>query len=140
MISKSIVVRRPLQTAFDAFTRQIGKWWPLRQGFSFGRERAGEIFMEQHVGGRFFERLIDGEEILIGLVTGYAPPSRVVFTWKAPGWSRSTEVEVRFSTVDSGTRVELEHRGLERAAAEQEKSYSGGWDLILERYAGATAI
>jgi len=116
MISKSIVVSRPPPAAFDAFTRELGKWWPLRQGFSFGRERASEIFMEQRVGGKFFERFVDGEEFVVGTVTAEEPPSPLVFTWQAPSWTGATEVEVRFSPDGQGPRVDLERRGFEQAA------------------------
>jgi hypothetical protein len=53
----------------------------------------------------------------VGLVTAYVPPTRIVFTWKAPEWDAPTEVEVRFSPEQDGTRVDLEHRGWERTGA-----------------------
>ena len=34
----------------------------LKEGFSFGRERAQEIYLETRQGGRFCERFTDGEE------------------------------------------------------------------------------
>ena len=80
-IQKSIHVQRPLDAAFKLFTADIGKWWPLKEGFSFGGERADQIHLECRQGGRFYERFTDGEELQIGTVTIYQPPSRVVFTW-----------------------------------------------------------
>ena len=50
-IRKSINVARPPEIAFRVFTEEIGKWWPLNEGFSFGRERAKDIFIEARVGG-----------------------------------------------------------------------------------------
>jgi hypothetical protein len=47
---------------------------------------------------------------------------------------------VRFTADGDGTRVDLEHRGWERAgaaAANVAPRYSGGWDLVLARYAAA---
>ena len=135
-INKSIHVERPVDHAFRLFTDEIGKWWPLKQGFSFGRERAGEIFLEGRKGGRFFERFTDGEEFDVGVVTVYAPPSRIVFTWKAPDWQAPTEVEVRFSPERGGTRIDLEHRGWEGAAPRTVRDgYHGGWDVVLGRFA-----
>jgi uncharacterized protein YndB with AHSA1/START domain len=137
-IEKSILVKQPPAAAFRHFTGDIGKWWPLREGLSFGGERAHEIFLEPRVGGRFFERFRDGEEFEIGRVTAYDPPSRVVFTWKQPGWDSATEVEVRFRAEGDGTRVALEHRGWEAigdAARKSRDGYAGGWDLALSRYA-----
>jgi uncharacterized protein YndB with AHSA1/START domain len=137
-IEKSIFVKRPLEAAFRHFTTDIGKWWPLREGLSFGGERAHQIFLEDRVGGRFFERFTDGEEFECGKVTAWDPPARVVFTWKQPDWDGPTEVEVRFAAEGDGTRVRLEHRGWEargETARKHRDSYNGGWDFALSRYA-----
>jgi len=139
-IKKSIHVKRPVETAFRVFTQDIGKWWPLKDGYSFGGARADQIYLEGKEGGRFFERFTDGEEFVVGHVKAYTPPSRIVFEWKAPAWSAPTEVEVRFTPDGSGTLVELEHRGWERAGEAATKSrddYDGGWNLVLSRYAAA---
>ena len=133
-IKKSIHVKRPVERTFRLFTEEIGKWWPLKEGFSFGGNRAADIFIESREGGRFFERFADGEEFDVGLVTAYVPPTRIVFTWKAPEWDAATEVEVRFSPEEDGTRVDLEHRGWERAGArgrDQRNNYDGGWNRVL---------
>src|SRR2546422_535885 len=43
IISKSIFVKRPVDRAFQLFTADIGKWWPLKEGLSFGADRADQI-------------------------------------------------------------------------------------------------
>jgi uncharacterized protein YndB with AHSA1/START domain len=139
-IRKSIHVKRTVDAAFRVFTEDIGKWWPLEEGYTFGGARADQIHLEARAGGRFYERFSDGEEFVVGSVTAFEPPSRVVLTWKAPSWNAPTEVEVRFTAEGGGTRVDLEHRGWERAGAAAEKAapqYGGGWDLVLARYAAA---
>ena len=137
-ISKSIFVKRPVAAAFRHFTADIARWWPLKEGMSFGGDRAHEIFLEDRVGGRFFERYTDGEEFEVGRVTAFEPPARVVFSWRQPSWNADTEVEVRFAAEGDGTRVTLEHRGWERlndAARKAADSYGQGWDFALSRYA-----
>jgi uncharacterized protein YndB with AHSA1/START domain len=137
-VSKSIFVKRPVAAAFRHFTADIGRWWPLREGFSFDRERAHEIIFEGRVGGRFFERYRDGGEADVGRVTAFEPPSRVAFTWRQPSWNADTLVEVRFSAEADGTRVTLEHGGWEALSGTPPKlfeSYSDGWALILSRFA-----
>lgn len=60
----------------------------------------------------------------------YEPPHRVVFSWDITlGWqiepdpSRTSEVEVRFTAESAQrTRVELEHRGIER--------HGEGWEAM----------
>ena len=137
-ISKSIFVKRPVEAAFRHFTADIGRWWPLKEGFSRGGERANEIFIEGRVGGRLFERYSDGEESVIGRVTAFDPPARVSFTWRQATWNADTEVEVRFAAEADGTRVTLEHRGweaLSEAARKSQNSYVQGWELLLTRFA-----
>ena len=138
-IRKSIAVGCPPERAFRIFTREIGQWWPLARGFSFGRERAKEIFLDEREGGRLYERFTDGSEFEIGRVMRCTPPELIVFSWKAPDWEAATEVEVRFSaTAGGGTRVELEHRGWEALAnfAARSKGFTGGWDIVLGQFAG----
>jgi uncharacterized protein YndB with AHSA1/START domain len=135
-IRKSITVARPPEVAFRVFTAEIGAWWPLKQGFSFGRERAKDIFLEPRVGGRFYERFTDGTEFEVGRVTAYQPPNEIAFTWKDPDWEGATEVEVRFIAEGAGTRIELEHRGWEQGPMmeKQGKGYDDGWDIVLAKY------
>lgn len=138
-IGKSIHVERAVEDCFLLFTEQIGRWWPLKEGFAYGRDRAQDIFIEGRVGGRVFERFTDGTEFEIGRVTAYERPHRVAFSWKAPDWEGPTEVEVRFTAEGSGTRLELEHRGWEVGpkAERTGRSFDDGWDIVLARYAAA---
>lgn len=137
-IRKSIIIHCAPDTAFRVFTREIGRWWPLKRGFSFGRERAHEIFLDDWVGGRFYERFLDGTECEIGRVTRCDPPRLIAFTFRSPDWEAATEVEVRFATAEGGTRVELEHRGFDAGPKMREsgKGFIGGWDTVLAQYAG----
>jgi len=138
IIQKSIFVKRAPAAAFHHFTADIGRWWPLKEGMSFGGpERANELILEGRIGGRFFERYTDGEEYEVGRVTAFDPPARVAFTWKQPTWSAHTQVEVRFAAEGDGTRVTLEHGGWEAlgAAAPKPGAYSDGWDFALSRFA-----
>jgi uncharacterized protein YndB with AHSA1/START domain len=78
----------------------------------------------------------------------YEPADRVVFSWDiSPQWQIETspeftsEVEVRFVAESSNsTRVELEHRHLERHGPGWQAVVDGvdgdqGWPLYLARYA-----
>jgi uncharacterized protein YndB with AHSA1/START domain len=135
-IHKSVIVGCAPETAFRVFTREIGRWWPLKRGFSMDRERANEIFLDDHVGGRFYERFVDGTECEIGRVVSCDPPHLIMFTFKSPAWEAATEVEVRFAAEAGGTRVDLEHRGFEISPRMRErgKGFAGGWDVVLSQY------
>lgn len=130
-IRKTIRVERSPEVSFKVFCEEMEHWWP--GGFG-GKDSMP--FIEGHVGGRFFERKPDGTEYEIGRVTAYQPPSVVAFTWRAPSWDISTQVEVRFIAEGGGTRVELEHSGWEQDAktGDARKSYDSGWDLVLGHY------
>lgn len=139
-VEQSIDVERDPQDSFDLFTSRIADWWPLAAGFAYGGERAASIHLEPQVGGRFFERLVDGDELQVGTVTACDPPRRIVFTWTAPDWPAATEVEVRFDATDTGTRVSLEHRCFERlglAGQPARDGFAGGWPGVLACYAAA---
>lgn len=139
-VRQSVRVRRPIEAAFELFTRDIGTWWPVETHHARG-DVVGVVF-EGRLGGRIYERCRDGEVADWGEVLAWDPPSRVVFSW-LPSRSRGapTEVEVRFTAEDATTtRVEVEHRGWERLgdlAAETRSSYLNGWPGVIGRFVRA---
>lgn len=140
-VRERVEVDCPVQEAFVLFTTRMGEWWPLQLA-SYGGERANEIFLEPRVGGRFFERFTDGDELQVGSVLACEPPRRITFTWKTADWEGETEVEVTFTPHKEGTRVELEHRGFERLGSigpDIAAKFRGGWPGVLEAYARRAA-
>lgn len=130
-IVKSIWIARPPEVSFKVFCEDISQWWP--GGFG-GKD--SKLCLGREVGARFFERRSDGTEYEIGRVTAYQPPSLVAFTWRAPSWDVSTQVEIRFSAEAGGTRLVLEHSGWEQSAKTREArtNYDSGWGTILGHY------
>jgi uncharacterized protein YndB with AHSA1/START domain len=134
-VHKSIVVNRPVDVCFKVFTEEISSWWPLHEGFSFGGEKAKDMFVEGFVGGRVYERFTDGQEYTVGEVLEYDPPSLFTFSWNHTGIERPTRVEVRFTAEGDATRVDLIHDGWEDAGLiEEAASYDGGWDFVLSKF------
>lgn len=141
-VTHSITVACGPDEAFALFTEGIDRWWPLKEGFSFGQDRCASIHLDPQVGGRFYERFVDGDEYQVGTVLTCEPPARIVFSWEPPVWSGPTEVEVRFAAGDEGTTVHVEHRGFESLGAEAEPtrdSFGGGWATVLARFAEVAA-
>jgi uncharacterized protein YndB with AHSA1/START domain len=145
-VQTSIVVDAPVETAFDVFTRDIGSWWPPEHHI-LGAELAEMVF-EPHVGGHVVDRGVDGTESRWARVLAYEPPHRVVISWDISlQWqiesdhARTSEVEVRFISEDEDrTRVELEHRNLERHGDGWERMRDAvgspdGWGVGLRRFA-----
>jgi uncharacterized protein YndB with AHSA1/START domain len=142
VVRQSVRVQLPPHEAFRLFTDGINHWWPLQEGYSYGSDRAREIFLEPTQGGRFYERFVDGDELQVGTVRVCSPPDRILFTWRSPDWRAETEVEVRFIGDDLGTSVHLEHRGFERLGAEAQaiaRRWAGGWPRVIQAFAARAA-
>ncbi|HEY5116267.1 MAG TPA: SRPBCC domain-containing protein, partial [Nakamurella sp.] len=100
------------------------------------------IVLQGGVGGRIFERTPDGVEHAWGEVTGWDPPRRLAYLWHLRrDRSDATEVEIRFvARGDSGTRIEIEHRGWERLGTSGEQwreQNAAGWNSLLPHYIAA---
>jgi uncharacterized protein YndB with AHSA1/START domain len=136
-IHKSVTVNVPVAQAFTAFTDEIASWWPLNT-HSYGGEKATAAVIEGREGGRVYERQADGTEADWAEVVAWEPPHRFVLDWKIC----PSEVEVRFTDAGDGvTRVDLEHRGWDRAgegATAMRENYAGGWDHVLGKFVSGT--
>ncbi len=127
-VHASIVVDAPIDHAFKVFTQDIGTWW--NPDHHILQSELAEMVFEPRVGGHVYDVGTDGEECRWGRVLAYDPPGRVVFSWDIDTqWqletdpAKASEVEVRFTAEDEGrTRVDLEHRNLER--------HGEGWDQV----------
>lgn len=144
-VFKSITVAAPAERAFEAFTQQMAAWW--KPEYSIGAAPFVDVRLEPHEGGRWFEVDAEGNECPWGRVMVWEPPTRVVLAWQIDGrWQYDpafeTEVELRFVAEGASTRVELEHRHLERfgdGAADMRTTFDGpdGWAGLLERFAAS---
>jgi uncharacterized protein YndB with AHSA1/START domain len=145
-VKQSIVVEAPIARAFKIFTEGFGSFKPPEHNM-LGVEIAETVF-EPRVGGHIFDRGIDGSECRWARVLAYEPPHRVLLSWDiSPQWQieidpeKTSEWEVRFTAeTPNRTRVELEHRKLERHGGGWEgvrDAVAGdqGWPLYLQRYA-----
>src|SRR5216110_3353078 len=117
-IRTEVTVQAPQERAFRVFTERFDQIKP-REHNMLGVDIAESVF-EPRVGGRVYDRGVDGSECQWARVLAFEPPDRLVFTWDiSPYWqietdlNRASEVEVRFIAESSTrTRVELEHRNL----------------------------
>jgi uncharacterized protein YndB with AHSA1/START domain len=145
-VRASIVVEAPLERAFRVFTEEFDRIKP--RDHNMLDVDIEETVVERRVGGHIYDRGTDGSECRWARVLAYEPPDRIVFSWDiSPRWQvetdleRTSEVEVRFipETADR-TRVELEHRNLDRHGEGWDGMRDGvdsgdGWPLYLRRYA-----
>jgi uncharacterized protein YndB with AHSA1/START domain len=149
-VRRSVVVDAAVDRAFAIFTERFGDFKPPEHNLLDAP--IAETVFEPWVGGNIFDRAVDGSECRWARILVYEPPLRVVFSWDiSPEWSivtdldMTSEVEVRFyEEAPQRTRVELEHRGLERHGPSWEAVARGvdgdaGWPLYLARYAALVA-
>jgi uncharacterized protein YndB with AHSA1/START domain len=148
-VRRTVTVKADVEHAFDVFTARFDTWWP--RSHHIGKKPLQKAVIESRSGGRCFGREADGTECQWGTVTTWEPPNRLVIAWQIdPNWqfeadlSRASEVEVRFAAEPGGmTRVDLEHRHLERHGKDFEKvrvgvAGPGGWGGLLQTF-GRTA-
>jgi len=144
-VRKQVVVDAPIDRAFAVFTERSGDFKP-REHNLLGAPIVETTF-EPRVGGHIYDRAADGRECRWARIMAYEPPRRVLFSWDiGPTWqleadpANASEVEVRFAEEGPNrTRIELEHRHLDRHGPGWEGIASGvdadgGWPLYLHRY------
>ncbi len=133
-IRTSIVVEAPIERAFRVFTDDFGRFKPRNHNLL--QVEIAETVFEPRAGGHLYDRGVDGSECRWARVLAYEPPQRVVLSWDiSPYWQletdteKTSEWEVRFiAETPERTRVELEHRNLDR--------HGEGWEGLREAIAG----
>ena len=147
-VKKSIAVNASVDTAFKVFTEGFDTWWPRTH--HIGPVDMVEAVLEQGPNGRWFERGIDGSECEWGRVLAWEPPGHLAVSWHLngefkydPDPNKASVVDVRFTAVDDNTtRVDLEHKHLDRHGegweqAREGVSREGGWPGLLQMFAEA---
>jgi uncharacterized protein YndB with AHSA1/START domain len=145
-VRRQILVNAPISEAFKVFTERFGDFKPREHNLL--QAAIAETVFEPRVGGNIYDRAVYGSECRWARILVFDPPDRVVFSWDiSPRWQiesnpdLTSEVEVRFfAETPERTRVELEHRNLDRHGAGWESVRDGvdneaGWPLYLRRYA-----
>jgi uncharacterized protein YndB with AHSA1/START domain len=140
------VVEAPVERAFSVFVGQFGRIKPPEHNML--PVALADTVLEPRVGGRVYDRGVDGSEYHWARVLAYEPPHRLMISWDfTPQFqietdaSRTSEVEIRFvAETPARTRVELEHRHLERHGEGWEGMRAAvdsadGWQEYLERFA-----
>jgi hypothetical protein len=134
--------------AFRLFTEGFNSWWI---GHHIGQADLKEVVLEPKAGGRWYERGVDGSECEWGKVLVCEPPGRFVVTWQLnaefeydPDPEHASEVEVLFIEQNGQTKVDFQHRYIERLGAGAEVlaktiAKPDGWPGILDRFGEAAA-
>ena len=146
-IEKSITVPCDQKTAFNVFVNDMGDWWP-KDKFTYSMMKgapAKTIRVEPREGGKITEIGSDDTETPWGHIETYDPHSFVGmrFHIPAPGHEDGglSLLELRFTPVDTGTRVDLtqsDFEGIGEMGEMARGGYGHGWTMIFEgAYAAA---
>ena len=141
-IRRQIRVRGTPAQVFAHFV-ELSRWWPM--GYSRSGARFAGAYVEPEIGGRWYEKDIDGGESSWGDVRAYDPGHRLVVGFNVrpdQGMEppeRQSEVEVTFEASGDDTVVNLEHRDLDKHAEGADVIAQGmgsdhGWPLILASF------
>jgi uncharacterized protein YndB with AHSA1/START domain len=148
-VRKTMSVQAPVDVAWRVFTQKMGQWWPLT-AYKIGKVPAVDAIIEPRVGGRWYERGEDGSTCQWGSVLTWEPPSLLVLSYDiSADWQYDpelqTELEIRFiAEGKNATRVELEHRRLDRYGARRDQmrkifDTEGDWGRLLQGFAQIAA-
>jgi uncharacterized protein YndB with AHSA1/START domain len=145
-VRRAVTVPLAPAEAFTVFTERLGDFKPPEHNLL--SVPIAETVLEPRVGGAIIDRGTDGSECRWARILTFDRPNKLVFSWDiGPTWqietdpARTSEVEVRFVAEGAAsTRVELEHRHLDRHGPGWEAVRDGvagaqGWPLYLDRLA-----
>ena len=122
----------PADRAFQVWTTRIGTWWPPDHTVS---GHPAEVVLQSGVGGRIYETTPDGTEHEWGEITVWQPPTRLAYLWYlGRDKTDATEVEISFRPHDGNTRIDIEHRGWERAGDGWRERNRIGWQTLLPHF------
>jgi uncharacterized protein YndB with AHSA1/START domain len=144
-VRHDVVVRTAPERAFEIFTAGFGTWWPKTH--TIMSVPVAEAVIEPRLGGRCYDRGVDGTVCEWGQVLEFVPPTRLVLAWQINGdWKYDPDIEhasrvtVTFTSEPKGTRVSLVHDEFERHGGGAASVAAGvgspnGWPGVLRLFA-----
>jgi uncharacterized protein YndB with AHSA1/START domain len=124
-------------SAFRAFTEEIGQWWRPNGLFQFTDGRTGRLAFHPGPDGQLVETYDDGSSFVIGHVRSWEPPHLLVLTWRHASFAagQETELHVRFAAAGKQTRVTVEHYGWDAIPADHAARHGFALGVFQLRFA-----
>jgi uncharacterized protein YndB with AHSA1/START domain len=139
MLERQIELACPPDHAYRVFTEMTDLWWPRRHR----RDENSRLILQPMLGGRLFERSLDGSEWTLGEVIAVEPPNRLEFNWFPGSPAAPTHVSVTISGKGDRSSIQIQHRPISPEAAaiwpDRVTLFERGWDTILPALAAHIA-
>lgn len=127
-ITEEMLVRAPLETAFDALLEEVG---PSNRGHN---DAPMPMLVEPWPGGRWYRDLGDGNGHLWGHVQAIRRPTLLEFSGPMMmSFAVASNVQYRLKPVDGGTLITLHHTALGLFPDGYREPLSQGWTGIFDR-------
>jgi len=145
-VHREVTVDASPEAAFDVFVNHFDTWWP--RSHTIAAAEMAEAVIEPRLGGRFYERGVDGSQAVWGEVLTYEEPDAITLSWHVGGdWqleSAMSEIQVTFRRDGDQTKVAVTHDHLERHTAADALrgavgGEEGGWNDLLRLYSEAVS-
>jgi len=139
IVTISVTVEADPAEAFTIFTERTDLWWRRGPKFRVAGRNPGLLRFEPREGGRLMEQFESSsglQTFTLGKITVWDPPERFRFEWRATNFApgESTQVEVMFEAVPTGTRVTVRHSGWAAIRADHPARHGKqGAEFIRER-------
>ena len=112
MLPSPSTSKRTPANAFARFTGETDLWWRRGPKYRIAGCNPGVVKFEPGVGGGLTEAF-DNQVFTTGTITAWNPPQSLKCEWRGVNFvpGESTQVEVLFESVPTGTRVTIHHTG-----------------------------
>lgn len=130
LVRKSLVVPLRPDAAFDLFARRLPDWWPGDRHSRSARQgkKPRTVTVTPGAGGSIVETLPDGSQATWATIVAWLPGQRLTMKWYPDRpEDGASNIQVTFTPVDDGTRVDLTHRFGDPVAM-------AGWTTGLQRF------
>ncbi len=135
-----VTVPVPVDTAFEIFVDEIGRWW--RPGPDSWNDplRAIDIRFERGVGGRWVECYdpLGDDAFEMGEITGWVPGESIAMTYHARSLGDGGfPLDIRFEAGAGATTVTLRHDGWDGSGGsdvDRRDRAARGWEAVLRWY------
>ncbi|MEM8979339.1 MAG: metalloregulator ArsR/SmtB family transcription factor [Pseudomonadota bacterium] len=146
-IETAVVVPLTPQAAFELFTQDLARWWPLHSHSLSAADKTlpKAVTVDLKEGGQILETKPDGTKSAWARITAFEPGNHLALDWHVGrDEADATQVELRFLPHPEGCEVTLRHDGWGALGAEASQIHAGyvpGWDAVLGHcFAGACRL